>query len=178
MNDDEYNEETTCLNPVNITSNVRAPGEYKYYYCGENNSSSDKSFLSFSTMWATTKITEEKFLLSSCYNEAYTAFIYYCPIKKLYNIYVYKNIIDYKSENISLKPIQLIHLEPSYKSKDIVISTNDNTGMPMINIAVKIFLGAENYLLLNEVDKRIIVIDFFNGNYISLFNSKDTKTEI
>ena len=177
MTDDNYNEESDCLNSVNITSNVRAPGEYKYYYCGENNSSSDKSFLSFSTMWATTKITEEKFLLSSCYNEAYTAFIFYCPIKKLYNIYVYKNIIDYKSENISLKPIQLIHLEPSYKSKDIVISTNDNTGMPMINIAVKIFLGAENYLLLNEVDKRIIVIDFFNGNYISLFNSKDAKAQ-
>ena len=36
MNDD-YNEETNCLNSVNITSNVRAPGEYKYYYCGENN---------------------------------------------------------------------------------------------------------------------------------------------
>ena len=102
MNDDNYNEETSCLNSVNITSNVRAPGEYKYYYCGENNSSSDKSFLSFSTMWYTTKIPEDKFLLSSCYTENYTAFIYYCPIKSLYNIYVYKNIIDYKSENVSL----------------------------------------------------------------------------
>ena len=177
MNDANYDEETNCLNSVNITSNVRAPGEYKYYYCGENNSSSDKSFLSFSTMWYTTKIPEEKFLLSSCYNELNTAFIYYCPIKGLYNIYVYKNDIDYKSENISLKPIQLIHLEPIYKPKDIIISKNDSNGMPMINITVKIYFGADNYLLLNEVDKRIILIDFFNGNFITLFSSKETKSQ-
>ena len=177
MNDDNYNEETSCLNSVNITSNVRAPGEYKYYYCGENNSSSDKSFLSFSTMWYTTKISEEKFLLSSCYTELYTAFIYYCPIKSLYNIYVYKNIIDYKSENVSLKPIQLIHLDPIYKPKDIIISKNDTNGMPNINITVKIYFGADNYLLINEVDKRIILIDFFNGNFITLFNNKETKSQ-
>ena len=177
MNDDEYNEETSCLNPVNITSNVRAPGEYKYYYCGENNTASDKSFLSFSTMWYTTKISEEKFLLSSCYSELYTAFIYYCPIKSLYNLYVYKNIIDYKSENISLKPIQLIHLVPSYKPKEIIISKNDSNGMPIININVKIFFGADNYILLNEFDKRIILIDFFNGNYNTLFNMKEAKAQ-
>ena len=177
MNDDEYNEETSCLNPVNITSNVRAPGEYKYYYCGENNSASDKSFLSFSTMWYTTKISEEKFLLSSCYTELYTAFIYYCPIKSLYNLYVYQNIIDYKSENISLKPIQLIHLVPSYKPKEIIISKNDSNGMPVININVKIFFGADNYILLNEVDRRIILVDFFNGNYNTLFNMKEAKAQ-
>ena len=177
MNDDEYNEETTCLNPVNMTSNVRTPGEYKYYYCGENNSSSDKSFLSFSTMWYTTKISEEKFLLSSCYTELYTAFIYYCPIKSLYNIYVYQNIIDYKSENISLKPIQLIHLKPTYKPKEIIISKNDTNGMPVININVKIFFGANNYILLNEIDKRIILIDFYNGNYNTLFNLEETKLQ-
>ena len=50
MNYDNYSDEGSCLNAVNITSNVRAPGEYKYYYCGENNSSSDKSFLSISTI--------------------------------------------------------------------------------------------------------------------------------
>ena len=177
MNDDNYNEETSCLNSVNITSNVRAPGEYKYYYCGENNSSSDKSFLSFSTMWYTTKIPEDKFLLSSCYTENYTAFIYYCPIKSLYNIYVYKNNIDYKSENISLKPIQLIHVVPIYKPKDIVISTNDNNGMPVINITVKIYFGADNYLLVNEVDKRVILLDIFNGQFITLFNSNETKSQ-
>ena len=177
MNDDNYNEETNCLNSVNITSNVRAPGEYKYYYCGENNSSSDKSFLCFSTMWYTTKISEEKYLLSSCYTEYFTAFIYYCPIKSLYNIYVYKNYIDYKSENISLKPIQLIHLKPAYKSKDIIISENDSGGMPSININVKIYFGANNYILLNEIDRRILLIDFYNGNYITLFNNKEAKTQ-
>ena len=177
MNDDNYNEETNCLNSVNITSNVRAPGEYKYYYCGENNSSSDKSFLSFSTMWFTTKISEEKFLLSSCYTEYYTAFIYYCPIKYLYNIYVYKNYIDYKSENISLKPVQLIHLKPSYKPKDIIISEKDSNGNPAININVKIYLGANNYIILNEIDRRIVLIDFFNGNYITLFNNEEAKTQ-
>ena len=50
MNFDNFTEEGSFLNAVNITSNVRAPGEYKYYYCGEKNSSSDKSFLSISTM--------------------------------------------------------------------------------------------------------------------------------
>jgi hypothetical protein len=65
-NDDKYNEEITCLNSVNTTSNVRAPEEYKYYYRVENNSSSDKSFLSFSAMWYTTNVSEEKFFLSSC----------------------------------------------------------------------------------------------------------------
>ena len=177
MNDDNYNEEISCLNSVNITSNVRAPGEYKYYYCGENNSASDKSFLSFSTSWFTTKISEEKFLLSSCYNELYTAFIYYCPIKSLYNIYVYKNIIDYKSENVSLKPFQLIHLEPSYKPKDIIISINDSNGMPVININVKIFFGADNYLLINELDKKITFLDFFTGKFITLFHIKDGKSQ-
>ena len=177
MNDDYYNEETNCLNSVNITSNVRAPGEYKYYYCGENNSSSDKSFLWFSSMWYTTKISEEKFLLSSCYTEYHTAFIYYCPIKSLYNIYVYKNCIDYKSENISLKPIQLIHLKPVYKSKDIIISGNDSNGIPSININVKIYFGANNYILLNEIDRRILLIDFYNGNYITLFNNEEAKTQ-
>ena len=177
MTDDDYNEEANCLNSVNITSNVRAPGEYKYYYCGENNSSSDKSFLSFSTMWYTSKIPEEKFLLSSCYTEYHTAFIYYCPIKCLYNIYVYKNFLDYRSENISLKPIKLIHLEPSYKSKDIIISENDTNGIPTININVKIYFGANNYILLNEIDRRILLIDFYNGKYNTLFYNKEAKTQ-
>ena len=97
-NDDKYNEEITCLNSVNTTSNVRAPGEYKYYYYSENNSS---------------------------------------------------------------------HLY----AKDIKIGTNDinNTNkLPNINIIVKIFFGADNYLLLNDFDKRIILIDIFNGKFITL----------
>ena len=92
-NDDNYDEETTCLNSVNITSNVRAPGEYKYYYCGENNSSSDKSFLSFSTMWYTTNISEEKYLLSSCYNETYTSYIYIIVQSNIYIIFMFIKIL-------------------------------------------------------------------------------------
>ena len=97
-NDNKYNEETTCINSVNITSNIRAPGGYKYYYCGENNSS-------------------------------------------------------------------------HFYAKDIKIETNDinNTNkLPNINIIVKIFFGADNYLLFNVFDKRIILIDIFNVKFITL----------
>ena len=38
------------LNDVSITSDIRAKGEYKYFYIGENSSETDKSFLYFSTM--------------------------------------------------------------------------------------------------------------------------------
>ena len=177
MNYDNYSDEGSCLNSVNITSNVRAPGEYKYYYCGENNSASDKSFLSFSTMWYTQKISEDMFLLSSCYTSLYTCLLYFDPKKNLYNIYVYQNTLDYKSENISLKAVQLIQLEHSYKTKDIVISKSDTTGQPTININVKIYFGADNYLLLNEIDRRILLIDFFNGNYVTVFNNKESKSQ-
>ena len=70
-------------------------------------------------------------------------------------------------------------MQPSYNAKDIKIGTNDinNTNkLPSINIIVKIFFGADNYLLLNEFDKRIILIDIFNGKFITLFNNKETKT--
>ena len=177
MNYDNYSDEGSCLNAVNITSNVRAPGEYKYYYCGENNSSSDKSFLSISTMWYTTKISEDMFLLSSCYTPFYTCLLYYCPKKSIYNIYIYQNYLDYKSENISLKAVQLIQLEHSYKTKDIIISKSDSTGQPVININVKIYFGADNYILLNEIDRRILLIDFFNGNYVTIFNNKESKSQ-
>ena len=177
MNYDNYNDENSCLNAVNITSNVRAPGEYKYYYCGENNSSSDKSFLSISTMWYTTKISEDMFLLSSNYTTLYTCLLYYCPKKSIYNIYVYQNSLDYKSENICLKPIQIIQLQHSYKAKDIIISKSDTTGQPVININVKIYFGADNYLLLNEIDRRILLIDFINGNYVTIFSNKEQKSQ-
>ena len=70
-------------------------------------------------------------------------------------------------------------MQPSYNAKDIKIGTNDinNTNkLPNINIIVKIFFGADNYLLLNDFDKRIILIDIFNGKFITLFNNKETKT--
>ena len=179
---DNLSEEVSCLNPVNITSNVRAPGEYKYYYCGENNSASDKSFLTISTVWYTTKIPEELILLSSCYTKLYTCYLYYCPKNKIYNIIIYTNILDYKSENITLKPIKLIHLEHSYKQKDIVIEPPNKTkpstyDKPTINITVKIYFASDNYLILNEVDRRIILIDFFNGNYTTIFSNQTSNTQ-
>ena len=117
------------------------------------------------------------FLLSSCYTQYYTCLLYYCQKKNIYNIYVYQNSLDYKSENISLKPIQLIQLEHSYKAKDIVITKSDRTGQSVININVKIYFGADNYILLNEVDRRILLIDFINGNYITIFNNKELKSQ-
>lgn len=52
---DEDLNNSDFLNEVDITSKIRAPGEYKYYYIGENNSESDKSFLVISTMWHSKK---------------------------------------------------------------------------------------------------------------------------
>ena len=178
MNYDNYSDDGSCLNPVNITSNVRAPGEYKYYYCGENHCDSDKSFLSISTMWYTTKISEDMLLLSSCYTPYNTCLLYYCPKKNMYNIYIYQNTLDYKSENISLKPVQLIQLNHSYKVKDIV-KISETTKQPVmnININVKVYFGADNYIILNEIDRRILLIDFINGNYVTIFNNKEAKSQ-
>ena len=82
MNDNFSEEKNLNLNPVSITSNVRVPGEYKYYYCRENNLASDKSFLAISPMWYTTTITDKMYLLSSCYTELYTCLLYYDDDKK------------------------------------------------------------------------------------------------
>ena len=174
MNYDNYSDEGNALNSVNITSNVRAPGEYKYYYCGESNAASDKSFLSFSTMWYTQQISEDMIILSSCYTPLYTCLLYYTPNKNFYYIYVYQNILDYKSENISLKAIQIIKLEHSIKEQEVTLK-RDTTGV--INKIVKIYFGADNYLLLNEIDRRILLIDFINGNYVTIFNNKEEKTQ-
>ena len=173
---DNFSEDISCLNSVNITSNVRAPGEYKYYYCGENNSSSDKSFLTISTMWYTTKIPEDLILLSSCYTKSYTCYLYFSQKSQIYHIFVYTNKLDYNSENITLKPIKLIYLEHSFKPKEINITKSEKE-KPTININVKIYFGADNYLILNEVDKRILLLDFFAGNYITIFRNDSNSQE-
>ena len=174
MNYDNYSDEGNALNSVDITSNVRAPGEYKYYYCGENNAASDKSFLSFSTMWYTQQISEDMIILSSCYTQLYTCLLYYTPKKNFYYIYVYQNVLDYKSETVSLKSVQIIKLEHSIKEEEVTLR-RDSTGV--INKIVKIYFGADNYLLLNEIDRRILLIDFINGNYVTIFNNKEEKTQ-
>ena len=175
MNNDNYSDEGSYLNPVTITSNVRAPGEYKYYYCGENNSASDKSFLVISPMWYTNKIAEDMSLLSSCYTSSYTCLLYYYPndpINNIYKIYVYQNILDNKNENISLKAIKIIRLKHSYRMKE---SKDDYVNKLDTKMNVKIYFGADNYLLLNEVDRRILLIDFLSGNYVTLFNNIGAK---
>ena len=91
------------LNAVDITSNIHAPGEYKYYYCGENNSETDKSFLVVASQWYTDKITPDMEILASCYNNINTAQIYFNSKTNSYNILIYQNVIDYRNENMILK---------------------------------------------------------------------------
>ena len=105
MENDEY-----FLNSVDITSNIRTKGEYKYYYCGENNSESDKSFTAISTMWFNEKITSDMEILSSCYNPINTAQIFYNNKTNTYTVLVYKNIIDYRNENMQLKLLHNVNL--------------------------------------------------------------------
>ena len=142
--------EVSFLNEVEITSKIRAPGEYKYYYCGENNSESDKSFLVVSSMWYTEKITEEMELQASCYNSANTAQIFLNTVTNIYNILIYQNIIDYHNENMTLKLIQQINLPSKFK----IESLNNRNEFDKNN--VKIYFVSNNYILFNEIDYRIL----------------------
>ena len=165
----EESEENNILNSINITSNVRAPGEYKYYYRGENSSEIDTSFFAVSTMSYNTKITSELELLSSNFNSKYTAQLYLNKIKKNYNIFIYKNEIDYRSENINLKLIQIIDF-PLPKINDMSIYDSNK-------IVTQIFLASDYYLLINDIDNRIILLDFTNGNYITIFEKTNEQYE-
>ena len=118
MNADNTLLDDNFLNDVNITSDVRAKGEFKYFYIGENSSETDKSFLYFSTMWYTEKITKDMKIISSCYNHINTGQLYYNTKTKIYNIFIYKNVLDSKNENLSLKLRRIINIEPY---KEIII---------------------------------------------------------
>ena len=107
------------LNDVNITSDIREIGEYKYFYLGENSSETDKSFLYFSTMWYTEKITKDMEIISSCYNPVNTSQLFYNKKTKLYNLYIYKNIIDNRNENISLKLHKIINIIPQKRREGL-----------------------------------------------------------
>ena len=159
------------LNEVNITSKIRAPGEYKYYYCGENNTESDKSFLVVSSMWYTERITEEMELQASCYNSTNTAQVFLNTKTNNYNILIYQNIIDYHNENLSLKLIQQINLSTKLKSESI------NSKNELDKFIVKVYFVSNNYLLLNEIDHRILLIDIENGNYITIFSRTSEEKE-
>ena len=71
------NNDDNFLNAVDITSTIRAKGEYKYYYCGENNSETDKSFLAVATMWYNDRITSDMEILASCHNPLNTAQLFF-----------------------------------------------------------------------------------------------------
>ena len=161
----ENSEEVSLLNPVNITSNVRAPGEYKYYYCGENATEKDKSLLAVSTMWYTTKISSEHELLASTYNNDYTAQLYLNKTQKIYSLFVYKNIIDYRNENFDLKNVQVINIPIPVFLK--------NGNIEFEKILSKIYFAANNYILLNDIDNRILLIDFSTGKYVTIFERTD-----
>ena len=155
--------EDSFLNEVNITSRIRAPGEYKYYYCGENNSESDKSFLVISSMWYTDKITDEMDLITSCYNQTNTAQLFINKKASIYNILIYQNIIDYRNENMSLKLIKKIKIASKLKL-EMITNRND-----FEKHNIKIYFVANDYLLLNEVDNRILLLDINDGNFITIF---------
>ena len=154
--------ENSFLNEVDITSRIRAPGEHKYYYCGENNSESDKSFLVVSSMWYTEKITEEMELQSSCYNSINTAQIFLNTKTNIYNILIYQNIIDYHNENMTLKLTHQINIPSKYKIESI---NNKNEQDKTI---VKIFFVSNEYILLIEIE---------TGNFITIFSKTSEEKE-
>ena len=161
MEIDEY-----FLNSVDITSNIRTKGEYKYYYCGENNSESDKSFTVISTMWFNEKITSDMEIISSCYNQTNTSQLFYNNKKNSYTVLVYKNIIDYRNENMQLKLLHNINLSINFPSEII----NQLQKEKIDKKKAKIFLVGKNYLLINIIDYNIILLDYSNGTYITIFS--------
>ena len=112
MNGENVLSKDYFLNDVNITSDIREKGEFKYFYIGENSSESDKSFLYFSSIWYTEKITSDMEIICSKYNHINTAQLYYNKKTKKYNLLVYKNNVDYRNENISLKLHKIINIIP------------------------------------------------------------------
>ena len=157
------NLEENFLNAVELTSNIRAPGEYRYYYCGENNSESDKSFLAISSMWYNNKITSDMEILTSCHNPTNTAQIFLNNQTNLYNILIYKNVIDYRNENMELKLIHQINI-----SANINLESNNNQ-IQIDKKKVKLFLVGKNYIIMNIIDYNILLIDYTTGKFITIF---------
>lgn len=153
----DRNEESSILNSININSNIRAPGEYKYTYYGDNAAETDKSFFNFSTMWYTTKITSEHSYLCTTYNIEHTVMLYYNKKDKFLNLFWYKNDLNVFNENFSLSEKGQI---------DIPVTSRTAPN-------IKIFLIADNHVLINEIDLRIILLDLLTGNFITLFEKID-----
>ena len=185
MNNENFNYKDSFLKDINITSNIRSPGEFKYFYCGENSSETDKSFLVFSTMWSTERITDNMELISSCYNSVNTAQLFFNKKTYFYNLFIYRNIIDYKNENMSLKLFKIINIEAKNKNKfdiqnnDIKINnTKKNKTDYLYLINTKIYFASNNYVLLNEFDSRILLIDINSASYMEIFSKPFSEKEI
>ena len=168
------------LNGVDITSNIRAKGEYKYFYIGENSSETDKSFLFFSTMWYSEKVTKDMEIICSCYNRINTAQLFYNKKTKKYNLFIYKNIIDNRNENLSLKLLRIIQITPQIKMDNNMNknSKKNLTEKEYHNIKNgKICLASYDYILLNEYDSRIILIKINTGEFVTLFSASGIEKE-
>ena len=166
------------LNDVNITSNIRNKGEYKYFYIGENSSETDKSFLYFSTMWYTEKITKDMEILSSCYNNINTGQLFYNKATKKYNLFIYKNVMDNRNENLSLNLHRIINITPQKIIDNKKNNSKNLTEKDYQNIKnSKIFLASFDYIILNEIDMRILLININTGKFVTLFRKSGIDKE-
>ena len=185
MSNNNIDYKDSFLNDVNITSNIRAPGEYKYFYCGENNTETDKSFLVFSSMWYTDRVTENMDIICSTYNSINTAQLFFNKNTELYNLFIYKNIIDYRNENLSLKLLKIIKIIPkmkldsqgnNIKSNNTIKNQTDKEYINLMN--TKLYFASNNYILINELDSRILLVDINNGSFITIFSKNNEDKEI
>ena len=179
MNVDNALSKDYFLQDVNITSDIRAKGEFKYFYIGENSTESDKSFLYFSAIWYTERITNDMEIICSCYNQINTAQLYYNKKIKKYNLFIYKNEIDYRNENISLKLHRIINITPlkkNYNHNNNTKNQKEKEYHTIINS--KIFLASKDYILLNEPDLRVLLININTGKFLTLFRKSLDENEL
>lgn len=164
-------ESPSFLNPINITSNLRAPGEYKYYYNGDTSSQSDSSYFTISSTWHTSSIHSTYKLLSTTYNPFYFVQLFYIPQLKQYSLHIYKTTINTSTESIIVSPFNIITLPASSYFK--------YTQSSNINYAIthtRIYIAATSFIILNDIDIRILVIDINSGKYITLFSTGINNT--
>ena len=165
-------ESPSLLNPINITSNLRAPGEYKYYYNGDSSSQSDSSYYTISSIWYTPSIPSTYKLLSTTYNPSYFVQLFYIPHLKQFSLYIYKTQLNTSTESITVSPYNIVTLPASSYFK--------STPSSDINYAMthsRIYIASTSFIVLNDIDIRILLIDINSGKYITLF-SKGTNSHL
>ena len=121
-------------------------------------------------MWYTEKITKDMEIICSSYNHINTGQLFYNKQTKIYNIYIYKNIIDSKNENISLKLYRIINIAPLKRNINQSNNPKNQHEKDYQSImSSKIFLASNDYILLNEIDARVLLININTGKYITIF---------